>query len=573
MNTILGVDLGTTNSLGAVFQKGGPVMVPNALGQLLTPSVVAVMPDGEIVVGSTARDYRVTQPDSCVSRFKQWMGSDHEVTLGSRQFTPTELSSLVLRSIKQDAELFLQQSVTEAVITVPAYFNDSQRRATKHAGQLAGLTVRRIINEPTAAALTYGYHDKDAEKHLVVLDLGGGTFDVTLMEVFDGSLEIVATAGENFLGGEEFTDRLTAEMFSQLGMHIEKAELEYPLKVARMRQFCETAKRELLDYEEVEIIVPDFDGQISETPQRIPLTREEFSILSSPLLDRLRGPIHKVLRDGHRNADEIDEVILVGGATRMPVLREFVADQLKCEPRSELNPDEVVAQGAAIQAALIHDDAAVEDMVMTDVCPHTLGVECVKEFGATLRDGYFVPVIHRNTTIPVSQEQTLCTIMANQSELLISVFQGESRRVDDNYPLGELVIKNIPPGPKGMPVVVRFTYDLDGILEVEAFVENSSERFATVITSNQSLSDDELEAALERMREFKFYPRDEECNRHLLTFAERAVGEANPVTRQQLEHAVDEFENALSAGNRDYFEQSKTHLLQTLSLLGIPFHE
>lgn len=573
MTTIIGIDLGTTNSLAAVFQERGPVMVPNALGQFLTPSVVAVMPDGEVVVGAAARDYRVTHPDRCVSRFKQWMGSDRNVTIGGRRFTPSELSSLVLRSLKQDAELFLDRPVTEAVITVPAYFNDNQRRATKHAGKLAGLAVRRIINEPTAAALTYGYHDKDAEKHLVVLDLGGGTFDVTLMEVFDGSLEIVATAGENFLGGEEFTDRLTAQMYSQLGMHIEKVELEQPLQVARLRQFCETAKRQLFDRESVEITIPDVDGRVSEDPQRVHLTREEFSNLSSPLLERLRSPILKVLRDGHWNASEVDEVILVGGATRMRVLQDFVADQLQCEPRSDLNPDEVVAQGAAIQAALIEDDAAVEDMVMTDVCPHTLGVECVKEFGSTMRDGYFIPVIHRNTTIPVSQEQTLYTIMANQGELLISVFQGESRRVEDNYPLGELMIKNIPPGPKGMPVVVRFTYDIDGILEVEAFMEGANERFATVITPSQSMSDEELEAALARMRQFKFYPRDEECNRHLLRFAERAVGEANPMMRQQLEEAVDLFENALSAGNRDYFDQSKSHLLQILSLLGFPFHE
>ena len=573
MTTILGIDLGTTNSLGAVFRGSGPVMIPNALGQFLTPSVVAVMPDGEIVVGAAARDYRVTHPDRCVSRFKQWMGSDRDVMIGGRRFTPSELSSLVLRSIKEDAESFLQHTVTDAVITVPAYFNDSQRRATKQAGQLAGLTVRRIINEPTAAALAYGYRDKDAEKHIVVLDLGGGTFDVTLMEVFDGSLEIVATAGENFLGGEEFTDRLTADVYSQMGMHIEKAELERPLQVARLRQFCEIAKRQLFDSDAVKITVPDIDGQVSKAPRQIDLTREKFSELSRPLLQRLRGPIQKVLRDGHRLPSEVDEVILVGGATRMRVLQELVASQLECEPHSELNPDEVVAQGAAIQAALITDDAAVEDMVMTDVCPHTLGVECAKEFGARIQDGYFVPIIHRNTTIPVSQEQTLYTIAANQGELLISVFQGESRRVQDNHQLGELVIKNIPPGPKGMPVVIRFTYDIDGILEVEAFVENSDERFSTVIASNQSLSEEELKAARDRMSEFKFYPRDDEWNRHLLNFAERAVGESDPIRRQQLEEAVDLYENALSAGSRDFFEKSKLHLLQTLSLLGFPFDE
>ncbi|MEZ6115108.1 MAG: Hsp70 family protein [Pirellulaceae bacterium] len=573
MTNIIGIDLGTTNSLCAVFQNGQPRLIPNALGQLLTPSVVGILESGEVLVGAAAKELAVTSPETCVARFKQWMGSDRKVTLRNRELTPVELSSFVLRSLKEDAERFLNGQVAEAVITVPAYFNDGQRRATKMAGSLAGFKVRRIINEPTAAALTYGFHDKEAEKQLVVLDLGGGTFDVTLMEVFDGSLEIVATAGENFLGGEEFTDRLAAELCKRMGLQFEQAELTQPLMIARLRQNCELAKRALADSDQVVVRVPNKDGSAGSESAEVHISRHEFARLSQPLLDRLQRPIHKVLRDANLTPEQVDEVILVGGATRMPVLQQFVAEQLACQPRCELNPDEVVALGAAVQAALIQDDAAVEDMVMTDVCPHTLGVEVVKELGGQLRDGYYTPIIHRNTTIPVSKEQTLYTVQPNQTVVNIAVYQGESRRVAENVLLGQVSVNNVPIGPAGQPIVIRFTYDVNGILEVEAFMQDSDERFVTVISTDHSMTDEELEEAQRRMQAFKFYPRDDIHNRHLLHYAEQTVGEVNPLFREQLESAVDHFETAMSAGDPEIFDTARTNLLSCLASLGFPFDQ
>ncbi len=326
MSSIIGIDLGTTNSLCAVFQDGAPRLVPNALGKTLTPSVVAVLDDGRVLVGEAARELRVTQPERCASCFKRLMGSPEKLTLGDRAFTVPELSSLVLKSLKDDAEAFLEEEVTEAVITVPAYFNDSQRKATKQAGQLAGLKVRRIVNEPTAAALCHGFHDRQAEKKLLVVDLGGGTFDVTLMEVFEGTLEIISTAGESFLGGEDFTNRLVATILAREGIQLEVAELKQPLRTARLRQQCDDAKLALAEQGEARIKLPNQEGQVEENAQTIKVTREAFAKAVRPLLERIEGPIARALRDGRTPLELVDEVILVGGATRMPPLRQFVAE-------------------------------------------------------------------------------------------------------------------------------------------------------------------------------------------------------------------------------------------------------
>jgi len=329
---ILGIDLGTTNSLCAVFLNGKPTLIPNSLGEVLTPSVVGVLADDQIVVGGAAKELRVTQPDRCVSTFKRWMGSDKSIEVGKHKFNAPELSSLVLKSLKDDASAFLGEEATEAVITVPAYFNDNQRKATKQAGEMAGLKVRRILNEPTAAALTYGFHDRQAEKMLLVLDLGGGTFDVTLMEVFEGTLEILSTAGESFLGGEDFTDRIAGLIMRQLGSQLEMAELKQPLLVARLRQQCETAKRELTTQIETSVAIPDDTGSITEDGKRVKINRDTFAKAVKPLLDRLIDPVHKALRDGQCVIEDLNNVILVGGATRMPVLQEYVETSLKQQP-------------------------------------------------------------------------------------------------------------------------------------------------------------------------------------------------------------------------------------------------
>jgi len=574
VSVVVGIDLGTTNSLIGVFTDGRPQLIPNAHGSFLTPSIVGVLDDGRILVGAAAKEYRVTSPERCVWAFKRHMGTSRKLEVGGKTFSAPELSSLVLRSLKEDAAAHLGHDIHEAVITVPAYFNDLQRRATKQAGELAGLKVRRIINEPTAAALTYGFHDREATKKLLVIDLGGGTFDVTLMEIFEGTLEIVATSGESFLGGEDFTDRLLASILKNMGEQLEIAEMKSPRLVSRLRQECDAAKCRFQQADEVTIRLPNGQGEYEAGHSVVKLTREDFLTIVTPLMDRIKGPVGKALRDGQTSPSEIEHVILVGGATRMPVVSDFVRDYFSSEPLCTFNPDEVVALGATVQAALITDDAAVEDMVMTDVCPFTLGVEIAKEFGHQIQDGYFSPIIHRNTTIPVSKEHIYGTMSANQTEVLLQIYQGESRRVKENLKLGELRITGIPPGPAGQSFGVRFTYDLNGILEVEAYILETGTRFRTVLTNHaQDLTEAEVRAAVSKMREIKFYPRDDLENQRLVRYVERLVGEIGPHQREPLEEALDAFERAMSSGDRDHFEAARQGLLLMLSALGIPYDE
>jgi len=571
---IVGIDLGTTNSLCAVFQEGAPRLIPTALGQVLTPSVVGVLEDGQVVVGGAAKQLRVTQPERCVSCFKRWMGTGKRIAIGGQEFNSTELSSLVLRSLKEDAEKFLGTQVRDAVITVPAYFNDNQRKATKLAGEMAGFIVRRIINEPTAAALVYGFHDRQADKKLVIVDLGGGTFDVTVMEVFEGTLEIISTAGETQLGGEDFTSRIVGWALQKRGRQLETAELQLPLHVSRLREDCETAKRSLVTAEQARIRIPSDKGEFPDNPDVIELTRAELHQITDPLVKRLARPLSRALRDARVAPEEVAEVVLVGGATRGLEVQKFVEEFFDKPAHARFNPDEVVALGAAVQAALITDDAAVSDMVMTDICPFTLGIDIVKDFGRREVDGFFLPVIHRNTTIPVSKEEVVQTMRPNQQRVTVNVYQGESRKVKENLLLGTLEVSGIPPGPSGQLIHIRFTYDLNGILEVEAFVPSTNKKFQTVLTQHaQNLGKKELDAAVARIQALKFYPRDDLKNQHLLQFAERVIGEVGMHQRDELEEALDSFEMALESGDRERFEYARQGLLVVLSSLGFPHEE
>ncbi|MDA1212458.1 MAG: Hsp70 family protein, partial [Planctomycetota bacterium] len=353
MAPFIGIDLGTTNSLCAIFEDGQPKLIPNAIGQLLTPSVIGVTAADEILVGAAAKELAVVQPDRCMAAFKRLMGTNRRVQIGGREFSAPELSSLVLKSLKQDAEAYLGKAVRDAVITVPAYFNDNQRKATRLAGELAGLNVRRIINEPTAAALKYGFHDRQAEKYFIVIDLGGGTFDVTAMEVFEGTLEIISTAGESFLGGEDFTNRLTAWALESQKLNLETAEMRHPQLVARLRSECEAAKRRLAVESEATIRMPDLNGDIGDDPEILRVTQKQFDTLIDPLVKRLARPIAKAVRDSRRETGEFQNVILVGGATRMNAVRNYVKTFFGVEPLCTYDPDYVVALGAAVQAALI----------------------------------------------------------------------------------------------------------------------------------------------------------------------------------------------------------------------------
>lgn len=547
MSKLIGIDLGTTHSVAAYLADDGPRIIPNALGQSLTPSIVGIDPDGKLLIGQAAKELQVLHPERCAALFKRYMGTDWTAELAGKKRTPEELSSLVLRALKHDAEAFFGEPVERAVITVPAYFNDQQRKATLAAGRIAGLTVERIFNEPTAAALAYGFHEARTDKILLIFDLGGGTFDVSVVELFDGVLEVRASSGETFLGGEDFTRTLAARVLDRQGLPFERTEMEAPRLVARVLQQCEVAKCRLSSQDSATVRIPDKRGEYTDDAPVVTVAREQFQAWTGHILNRVEGPLRRVLGDAGLTRDDVSEVILVGGATRMPAVVELTTRLFGKAPHCRLNPDEVVGLGAAVQAGLISRAASVEDMVVTDVAPFTLGVEISKRFGSEERVGYFLPVIHRNTTIPVSRVETVATLQPNQTEVMVKVYQGESRRVGENLFLGEFLVKGIPPGPAGQPVDLRFTYDLNGVLEVEATIQQTRKKISHVITRHaRGMNADQVARAVRDMEKLKTHPREESVNRLLLRRAERVYRELPLALRDELGRLLDGFEAALS---------------------------
>lgn len=566
MNILIGIDLGTTHSVVAHLTAEGPKVIPNALGEPLTPSIVGLDPDGKLLVGRAAKELQVLHPDRCAALFKRYMGTDWTTTLADKKFTPEELSSLVLRTLKEDAEAYLQQKIQRAVITVPAYFNDQQRKATLHAGKIAGLEVARIFNEPTSAALAYGFHESQEEKTLLIFDLGGGTFDVSVVELFNGVLEVKSSSGETFLGGEDFTRTLAARVLDAQKMNFERAEMEAPLLVSRLLQQCELAKCRLSRHDSANVRFPDRQGELTDSSPQVTVSREQFQKWTSHLLNRVELPIRRVLGDAGLKREEIHEVILVGGATRMPAVVELVTRLFGKKPHCRLNPDEVVGLGAAVQAGLIGQDRNVEDLVVTDVAPFTLGIETSKIFGSERRDGYYLPVLHRNTTIPASRVEPIFTIYPNQSEVLIKIYQGESRRVEENLYLGEFLVKGLPRGPAGQQVDVRFTYDLNGVLEVEATIVQTQQKVSHLITRYaRGLSKEQIDQAIRAMAKLKTHPREESVNRLILKRSERLYKELPQVLRQQLETLLDGFEYALSLQDPEVIAKQREALEMFLS--------
>ncbi len=566
MQRIIGIDLGTTFSAMAYMSDNEARLIPNALGDVLTPSVVGVEPDGRFVVGRAAKELQVTQPDRCVSVFKRYMGTDWKIELGGHTLTPEKLSSLVLKSLKEDAEAHLGEPIDSAVITVPAYFNEHQRKATIRAGEIAGLKVQRILNEPTAAAIAYGWHSADEERIIVVLDLGGGTFDVSVVEQFDGTLEVRASSGETFLGGEDFTNTLAARVLEQHGMNFEQTELRRPKLISRLRQECEQAKRRLSRQTEVTIRVPDDEGGLSETSPTSNITREQFTRWTDYILNRIEMPIRRALGDAKVKLGDISELILVGGATRMPSVVERAAELFGRQPTCRLNPDEVVALGAAVQAGLFARDASVEDLVVTDVSPFTLGIDICRELGGERQDGYFLPIINRNTPIPTSRVERVSTTRANQTTINVKVYQGEGRKIADNLFLGEFDVPGIPRGPAGQEVDVRFTYDLNGVLEVEATIVATKKRVSHVITYHaKGLTAAAVERAVAEMAALKTHPREESVNRFMIRRAERLYQELPLAERRFLDALITGFEEALELRDAAAIEANRAALEQFLN--------
>ncbi len=456
---IVGIDLGTTNSLIAYFGEDGAKIIPNRLGKHLTPSVVSVDGDGNVYVGETARERMSLYPDSVAQAFKRSMGTEREYILSGKHYRPEELSSLVLRALKEDAEAYLGEEVTEAVISVPAYFDDKRRKATKRAGELAGLKVERMISEPTAAAVAYGLYDKTRDTRFLVFDLGGGTFDVSVLELYHNILEVRAVAGDNYLGGEDFTE-VMAKLFLQ------KAKLQMQgltqKEQVRLYRQAEVAKCAISDGPQVKM---HFLYREETLEQEI--TYREYEEACEELLAKIREPVKKSLADAGLKLSDIDEVLLIGGATRLSVVRDFLIRLFRKFPDTRMNPDETVALGAALQAAMKERREEVKEVILTDVCSFTLGTEVVVEYEeGKFEDGRFCPIIERNTVIPASHTERLYTARDNQSKVRVRVLQGESRFARNNLFLGELEI-DIPKGPKGRESVdVTYTYDINSLLEV-----------------------------------------------------------------------------------------------------------
>ncbi len=503
MAPIIGIDLGTTNSLVAHLEGGRPEIIPNAAGQRSTPSVVGLDREDRLHVGATAKNQLLVMPERTIAEVKRLMGTSEKVTLGSRSYTPTEISGVILRSLKEDAEKHLGQRIEEAVVTVPAYFTDAQRQATKDAGELAGMRVERILNEPTAAALAYGLDNLDKEQYVLVYDLGGGTFDVSVLEMFNGVLDVKASAGNNRLGGGDIDRALMGYLCDEFekahGINI-RGDAQ---AMARVRASAEQAKIELSTARSAAVMLP-FLAVKGTTPISFEATvsRDKLEALVQSLIRSTLGPIDSALADAKLDRKQIAEVVLVGGASRMPMVQALVAEHFGKEPRRGVNPDEAVALGAAIQAGLKAGAISAQTGIMiTDVCPFTLGVEVMAQAGRQKVQGLFSPIIPRNSTIPVSRTETYSTTGDGQRQVTIRVYQGESRLVKDNIFLDAYTVEGVPPGPAGSEQVkVTFTYDINGILKVTTkVVSTGKEATMLVDKSPNRMSDADREAAKGRL--------------------------------------------------------------------------
>ncbi|SHE87296.1 molecular chaperone HscC [Microbulbifer donghaiensis] len=552
---VIGIDLGTTNSACGVLSGEGVRLIPNRLGEVLTPSVVGLDDAGKLVVGKTAKERLINHSDRTVAAFKRLMGTDHKVKLGKQLFSATELSALVLRSLKEDAETYLGEEVTEAVISVPAYFNDNQRHATKLAGELAGLKVERLINEPTAAAIAYGLHDK-REGNFLILDMGGGTFDVSILEFFDGVMEVHASAGDNFLGGEDFVEAMIDSALGEL--QVNKNSLS-PRQLQNLYMQMESAKRRISQQPEQVLALEVGREKIEWTA-----TAEWFEKLSTPLLLRAKRPIERAMRDADLPPQKIDEVVLVGGSTRMALFRSMVGRMFGRLPSCHLDPDTVVAMGAAIQAGLKSRNAALEDIVLTDVCPYTLGTGVINEDSPDQGE-YFMPIIERNTVVPISVVRRVWTAHDKQAEVRIDVYQGENRLVKKNVYLGEMSVA-VPKGARGEESVdIRYSYDMNGLLEVDVTVVSTGKTFNKLIEFTPgALSDEEKASSLEKLAKLKFHPREDEENRALVARGERLYESSLGEQRDYIAKLLGNFDRILDGQNPAEIKKARAKLQEIL---------
>lgn len=558
---IIGIDLGTTNSLAAYFTEEGPKIIPNRLGKHLTPSVVSVDEKDQIYVGETARERGLLYPGTTASVFKRSMGSTKKFELGHKRFTAEELSSFVLRSLKEDAESYLGEEVTEAVISVPAYFDDKRRKATKRAGELAGLKVERIISEPTAAAIAYGLYEKTRNTKFLVFDLGGGTFDVSILELFENILEVRAVAGDNYLGGEDFTDVLEKLFLQKKGLEPERLDAKTRGLVHKAAEECKLGFTENSK--------SWFSCVIDGKQEELKISLKEYEEQCEPLLDKIRKPVQRSLSDAQIRLSDIDVVVLVGGATRLPVVKNFIVKLFRKFPDTSVHPDEAVALGAAIQAAMKERNQAVKEVILTDVCSFTLGTEVTLNRGnGRFEGGHYCPIIERNTVIPASRTERFYTLHDDQTKLTIQILQGESRFAANNLLLGELTV-TVPKNRAGEEAVdVTYTYDINSILEVEVKVLSTGEVKKQIIKSQENeMTDEEIRERMEELSYLKIHPRDQEENKLLLLRCERLYEESMGDIRRIIDQEIRRFEEALNTREHSKIEKAREELKQTLKEL------
>ncbi|HHY90856.1 MAG TPA: molecular chaperone DnaK [Clostridiales bacterium] len=576
MGKIIGIDLGTTNSCVAVLEGGEPIVIPNAEGNRTTPSVVAFTKSGERLVGETAKRQAITNPDRTIISIKRHMGKDYKKEIDGKEYTPQDISAMILMKLKADAEAYLGEKVTEAVITVPAYFTDSQRQATKDAGRIAGLEVKRIINEPTAASLAYGLDKEGEHQKIMVYDLGGGTFDVSILELGDGVFEVLATSGNNHLGGDDFDQEIVNyiadEFAKEHGIDLRKDRMS----LQRLKEAAEKAKKELSSTQTTNINLP-FITATAEGPLHLnmDLTRAKFNQLTAHLVEKTIGPVKQALQDANLRPEDIDKVILVGGSTRIPAVQEAVKKLIGKEPHKGINPDECVAIGAAIQAGVLSGE--VKDVLLLDVTPLSLGIETL--------GGVFTKLIERNTTIPTRKSQIFSTAADNQTAVDIHVLQGERPMAADNITLGRFQLTGIPPAPRGVPQIeVTFDIDANGIVNVSAKDKGTGKEQKITITATTNLTEEEIQRKVKEAEQFAEEDRRkkeavEVRNKAdtLVYESEKALKEVgdkiSPDEKAKVEEALSALKKELEGNDVDKIKKATEDLTSAFHILSQKMYE